>query len=144
MKAFPQWLVVIALLLGALPDMTQAQLTFTTNNGTITITGYNSSAGPMVIPGSTNGCRVNRYRGRCVVRLVVRDGNLFHGKYSLPGFGFNITGNNGLVVKLVACTNLTNPTWIPAGTNTLANGSAYFSDSAWMNYSRRFYHLSLP
>jgi hypothetical protein len=59
-------------------------------------------------------------------------------------FGFNITGNNGLVVKVEACTNLAHATWLPVQTNTLTGGSAYFSDPKWTNYPRRFYRLSLP
>jgi hypothetical protein len=59
-------------------------------------------------------------------------------------FGFNITGNNNLVVKVEACTNLAKPTWVPVATNTLAGGTAYFSDPAWTNQPRRFYRLNLP
>jgi hypothetical protein len=39
----------------ALPELANAQLAYTTNNGAITITGYNGSAGSVVIPNSTNG-----------------------------------------------------------------------------------------
>jgi BspA type Leucine rich repeat region (6 copies) len=43
-------------LLAALPMAVQAQLSFTTNSGAITITGYNTNAGPNVaIPAATNG-----------------------------------------------------------------------------------------
>jgi hypothetical protein len=59
-------------------------------------------------------------------------------------FGFNITGNNGLVVKVEACTNLARPVWIPMATNTLTGGTAYFSDASWTNQPRRFYRLSFP
>src|SRR5271154_3396451 len=46
----------IALAWLALPALVQAQFTFTTNNGAITITGYNTAAGlNVVIPASTNG-----------------------------------------------------------------------------------------
>ena len=46
--------VTLALL--ALPALVQAQFTFTTNNGAITITGYNTAAGlNVVIPAMTNG-----------------------------------------------------------------------------------------
>ena len=48
------WRLII-LLLGALPAAVQAQFTFTTNNGAITITGYTGSDGSMVIPAMTNG-----------------------------------------------------------------------------------------
>ncbi|HEY5298318.1 MAG TPA: leucine-rich repeat protein [Verrucomicrobiae bacterium] len=40
----------------ALPTLVSAQFSFTTNNGAITITGYNTAAGlNMVIPAATNG-----------------------------------------------------------------------------------------
>ncbi len=59
-------------------------------------------------------------------------------------FGFNITGNRGLVVVVEACTNLANPTWYPLQTITLTGGSVYFSDPQWTNYGSRFYRLSMP
>ena len=43
------------MLLLALPSIAQAQFTFTTNNGTITITGYTGPGGDVTIPDSTNG-----------------------------------------------------------------------------------------
>jgi hypothetical protein len=59
-------------------------------------------------------------------------------------FGFNITGTSGLVIAVDACTNLANPTWTPVGTNTLTDGSSYFSDPQWINYPGRFYRLRSP
>jgi hypothetical protein len=59
-------------------------------------------------------------------------------------FGFNITGNNNLVVVVEACTNLTNPVWSPVATNTLTLGSSYFSDPQWTNYPNRFYRFRSP
>ena len=43
------------LLLLALPAVVQAQFTFTTNNGAITITGYTGPGGAVTIPDTTNG-----------------------------------------------------------------------------------------
>ena len=43
------------LLLLTLPAVVQAQFTFTTNNGTIKITGYTGPGGDVVIPDNTNG-----------------------------------------------------------------------------------------
>jgi hypothetical protein len=43
------------LLLLMLPAMVQAQFIFTTNNGTITITGYTGSGGAVTIPDTSNG-----------------------------------------------------------------------------------------
>jgi len=45
---------ILVALLGA-ASAVQAQFTFTTNNGAITITGYSGSGGVVVIPGATNG-----------------------------------------------------------------------------------------
>ena len=39
----------------ALPMLAQAQFTYTTNNGALTITGYTGSGGAVVIPAATNG-----------------------------------------------------------------------------------------
>jgi BspA type Leucine rich repeat region (6 copies) len=48
--------LMVALSVLALPALVQAQFTFTTNSGAITITGYNPAAGlNVVIPASTNG-----------------------------------------------------------------------------------------
>ena len=46
--------LLVAVLL-ALPVVVQAQFTYITNNGTITITGYTGSGGVVVIPSATNG-----------------------------------------------------------------------------------------
>jgi len=50
--------MVLGALLLALPAAVQAQLIFTTNNGAITITGYNGPGGAVVIPATTNGLSV--------------------------------------------------------------------------------------
>jgi BspA type Leucine rich repeat region (6 copies) len=47
------WLLPLLLLTP--PAALQAQFNFTTNNGTITITGYNGSGGAVTIPDTTNG-----------------------------------------------------------------------------------------
>lgn len=59
-------------------------------------------------------------------------------------FGFDITATNNFTVVVEACTNLANPVWQPLQTNTLNNGSFYFSDSQWANYPIRYYRLSPP
>jgi hypothetical protein len=64
-------------------------------------------------------------------------------------FGFTITGTSNLVIVVESTTNFSNPIWIPIGTNTLniftsTNGTSYFSDSQWTNYSGRFYRLRSP
>jgi hypothetical protein len=59
-------------------------------------------------------------------------------------FGFNLSGPDGLVIVVEACTNFTNPVWQPVQTNTLTGGSSYFSDPQWTNYPGRFYRLRSP
>src|SRR5579871_2951456 len=46
------------LLLVAAPVVAHAQFTFTTNSGTLTITGYTGPGGALVIPSTTNGLAV--------------------------------------------------------------------------------------
>jgi hypothetical protein len=48
----------LLLLLLALPATAWAQFDYTTNNGTITITEYTGSGGPVIIPGTINGLPV--------------------------------------------------------------------------------------
>jgi hypothetical protein len=64
--------------------------------------------------------------------------------FSNGQFGFNITGTNDFTVVVEACINLANPVWIPITTNTLINGSLYFSEPAQVNSPDRFYALGLP
>jgi len=59
-------------------------------------------------------------------------------------FGFAIAGTSNLSVIVDICTNLANSSWVPAGTNTLADGSSYFGDSEWTNYPVRFYRIHSP
>ena len=59
-------------------------------------------------------------------------------------FGFVISWATNTSVVVEACTSLANPAWSPVATNTLNNGSSYFSDPRWTNYSGRFYRLRSP
>ena len=60
------------------------------------------------------------------------------------GFGFTVTNAGSPTVVVEACTNLTNPVWVPVGTNTLTGGSSDFNDSQWTNYPCRFYRFQMP
>ena len=54
-----RWLFLpVLLFVLALPAVVQAQFTFTTNSGAITITGYTGSGGAVTIPDTTNGLPV--------------------------------------------------------------------------------------
>ncbi len=59
-------------------------------------------------------------------------------------FGFTITGTRGLVLVVEASADLANPVWSSAGTNTLTDGAAYFSDPQWTNFPARFYRVRSP
>ena len=59
-------------------------------------------------------------------------------------FGFIISWATNISVMVEACTNLANQIWSPVSTNTLTNGSSYFTDPRWTNYTRRYYRLRSP
>ena len=59
-------------------------------------------------------------------------------------FGFNIAGTSGIPLVVEACTNLAAPLWVPLQGFTLTNGSVYFSDPQWTNFSDRFYRIRSP
>lgn len=56
-------------------------------------------------------------------------------------FGFVISWAANLPVVVQASSNLSSPAWISLATNTLTNGSSYFSDASWANAPYRFYRL---
>jgi PKD repeat protein len=57
-----KWPVLLGLALLAAPAA-QAQFTYVTNNGTITITGYTGPSGPVTIPSTINGLPVTAIQG---------------------------------------------------------------------------------
>jgi hypothetical protein len=57
------------------------------------------------------------------------------------GFGFTISWATNADVVVEACTDLASPIWSPLSTNTLTDGSSYFSDADSTNYPARFYRL---
>ena len=60
------------------------------------------------------------------------------------GFDLLVSWATNIPVVVEACTNLINPSWQPLQTNTLTNGTFYFSDPEWTNYPGRFYRVSSP
>jgi hypothetical protein len=59
-------------------------------------------------------------------------------------FGFQVNWASGRSEVVEASTKLNGGIWIPLQTNTLVNGSFYFSDPAWTNYPARFYRVRSP
>jgi hypothetical protein len=60
------------------------------------------------------------------------------------GFGFLVSWATNIPVVVEACTNLSNPLWQPLQTNSLTNGTFFFSDPEWTNYPGRFYRVTTP
>jgi hypothetical protein len=57
------------------------------------------------------------------------------------GFGFTISWATNASIVVEACSSLGSATWLPVSTNSLVNGSAYFSDPDWTAHPARFYRL---
>ena len=58
-------------------------------------------------------------------------------------FGFNITGTANTPIVVEARTDFGNA-WVPLQSVSLTNGSFYFSDPQWTNYTNRFYRIRSP
>jgi hypothetical protein len=58
-------------------------------------------------------------------------------------FGFNITGTANIPIVVEARTDFGNA-WVPLQSVSLTNGSFYFSDPLWTNYTSRFYRIRSP
>lgn len=107
---------LVALLVLALPLCSWAQFTFTTNNGTITITGYTGFSNNVIIPSTTNGYPVTS----------IGDRAFFNGQQTyfrltsitIPDSVTNI-GNSAFY----NCTGLTN---ITLGTGVITIGTNAF------------------
>jgi len=106
------------------------------------------SGNPIVyyMPGTTGWGSILNYRP-----TVLWNPQAQAGSFSVQPnqFGFDITGSSNLVVVVEACTNLTSAFWSPISTNTLStfvgtNGTSYFSDHQWTNYTGRFYRFRSP
>lgn len=59
-------------------------------------------------------------------------------------FGFVVSWATNSAVVVEASGSVANGIWVPVRTNTLANGSFYFSDADWSESSGRFYRLRAP
>ncbi len=132
------------LLLLSLPAVVQAQFTFTTNNGAITITGYTGSGGVVVIPSATNGYPVTSIGNSAFVNCinltsvtipdsvtnigsVFPPGGAFHGCINLT----SVTMGNGVTSigggAFSHCSSLTNITIPNSVTSIGGNAFSYCS-----------------
>jgi len=71
--------------------------------------------------------------------LILSNGSTF--AVLSNGFSFIVSWATNALVVVEASTSLTNPVWSPLTTNSLTNGSFYFSDLGWTNSPARFYRL---
>jgi hypothetical protein len=98
-----------------LPAAAQAQFTFTTNNDSITITGYTGSDGTVVIPDTTNGYPVS----------AIAD-YAFYGNSTLTNLTIPSSVTNIGVFEFQACSGLTNVTVDGANPNYASAGGVLF------------------
>jgi len=105
-------------LLLTLPAVVQAQFTYTTNNGTITITGYNCSGGVVTIPSTITGLPVTS----------IGDGAFYNCK-SLTIVTIPTSVTNIGYGAFQQCTSLTGVT-IPDSVISIGN-AAFYSAPVW-------------
>lgn len=135
-------LIQISLLvavLTALPIVANAQLTFVTNNGSITITGYTGNPTIVNIPGTTNGYPVTSialqaFQNKTVTSVTIPDsvtnigGSAFFNCVNLT----NVTLGNGVITignsAFNSCTALNNIT-LPNSLKILGLGAFNFCTS---------------
>jgi hypothetical protein len=112
------WLLCAAML----PAVAQAQFTFTTNNGAITITGYTGFGGAVTVPGTINGRTVSSigneafYQCTNLQSVTIPDSvtNIGHGAFAFCG-NLNCITIPDSVTRIGTyafwnCTNLTSAT----------------------------------
>jgi hypothetical protein len=111
-------------------------------------TVFNSDNNPTVyyLPGTSGWGSTFAGRPTALWRLpypvMINSGPNFGVQSNTFGFTISWATNSSLVVE--ASTNLAGPVWTPLQTNTLTNGSFYFSEPLQANNSGRFYRVSSP
>jgi BspA type Leucine rich repeat region (6 copies) len=115
-------------------------------------TGFGSGITVYYLPGTTGWTAFSGALGPSLAASmfwylpnpeIISFGSSFGVQNSQFGFIISWATNSTLVVD--ACTNLTNPAWLPISTNFVAatNGTANFADPQWSSFSTRFYRLQL-
>jgi hypothetical protein len=130
------WPLLLWLLL-TLPAVVQAQFSYTTNNGTITITGYTGPAGAVVIPDTINGLPVTSigdlaFQGKTnVTSITIPNSVTSIGDWAF-GYCANLTSvtipNSVTSIGQFAfyvCTNLTSVT-IGNSVTSIEGGAFYY------------------
>ena len=86
LRHLPRFLATLLHVL-ILPTAVQAQFSYTTNNGTITITGYTGPGGAVAIPDTINGRAVTRigdhaFNSGSLTSVTIPDGVTIIGNYA--------------------------------------------------------------
>jgi len=127
----------LLLLLLALPAVAQAQFAYTTNRGTITITGYTGLGGAVTVPSAINGLPVTSigdyaFEDSLLTSVTIPNNvmTIGWGEFECTSLASVSLGDNVTVIGCNAfssCTNLTSVT-IPKG--VISIGAGAFSDCA--------------
>ncbi|HEY5232924.1 MAG TPA: leucine-rich repeat domain-containing protein [Verrucomicrobiae bacterium] len=136
LKAF----FAVAAIAMALPAVAQAQFTYTTDNGTITITGYTGSGGDVTIPSTISGLPVTTigdytfYNCGSLTNVTIPNSVTNIGDYEFYAC-YNLTSvtiGNGVTTigdyAFAYCGNLTSVT-IGNGVTTIGDGAFYQCES---------------
>ena len=111
-----------------------------------TVFSYNGNPTVYYLPGTTGwsstfgGCPTALWR--LPYPVILNNGPTFGVQNNTFGFTVSWATNSSLVVE--ASTKLAGPVWTPLQTNTLTNGSFYFSEPLQTNSSGRFYRITSP
>jgi PKD repeat protein len=115
----------LLVLLLTFPAAVQAQFNYTTNNGTLTITGYSGPAGAVTIPSSANGLPVTSIAEQAFFFAGVTSVSIPGSVTSLGGYAFGY------------CTSLRNVYFegnAPTSLNSLTLGTVFTGDSTTAYY----------
>ncbi|HEY5915557.1 MAG TPA: leucine-rich repeat protein [Verrucomicrobiae bacterium] len=145
---------------GWLQASIQRDFSWWTNDGTISIVGYNGPGGEVTIPSTITDLPVRTFAsyafsGRTTVTSVTIPDSVRSIDYRsfanctsfgvrTNQFGFSIAWAGGMTVVVEGRANLATSGWLPLKTNTLSADTFYFSDPDWSSYGARFYRICSP
>src|ERR1051325_735102 len=107
---------IVLLLILVTPGLSRAQFLYKTNNGAITITGYNGTGGAVAIPTTINGY--------AVVQIAT---NSFASKTSITSINVPSSITNIGVGAFASCTSLTSITVDPGNQQYASSAGVLFN-----------------
>jgi hypothetical protein len=111
--------------------------------GPVYVFGYDDPTTVYYLPGTTGWG--SSYAGQPAVlwNPQIQTGDASFG-VRLNRFGFSIAGTADIPIVIEACTNAGVGSWVLLQSCSLTNGSVYFGDPQWRNYSSRVYRVRSP